>query len=83
MVYRELQLSEGHTHTEAARLAALLTEPQGDVVALRGAVDALIADPDTSPELLDAIRSALMEGLANQLAVSQPRFNPALDIERP
>ena len=82
VVYRELQLSDGHTSAEHDRLAALLTAPEGDVRALRGAVDALIADPDTPPEVLDAIRSALMEGLANQLAVSQPRFNTALDIEK-
>lgn len=80
VVYRELQLSEGHTALEEARLAELLSAP-GDVRDLRAAADAVIADPDTPPEVLVALRSALMEGLANQIAVSQPRFNTALDIE--
>jgi hypothetical protein len=80
VVYRELQLTDGHTAAEESRLAELLTA-SGDVRDLRAAADAVIADPDTPPEVLDALRSALMEGLANQIAVSQPRFNTALDIE--
>ncbi|MFT5681828.1 MAG: hypothetical protein ACI8RZ_002746 [Myxococcota bacterium] len=83
VVYRELQLSEGHTAAEQDRLSALTGILEGDVPALRSAVDALIADPDTPPDVLDAIRAALMEGLAAQLAVSEPRFNTALDIETP
>ncbi len=83
VVYRELQLSEGHAAAEQARLAALTGILDGDVPALRAATDALIADPATPPDVLDAIRGALMAGLAAQLAVSEPRFNTDLDIEEP
>ena len=82
VVYRELELSDGHTVAEQDRLQQVLQVTSGDVPALRSAVDALIADPATPPALLAEIRTALMEGLANQLAVSQPRFDPSLHIER-
>ncbi|MDG1480311.1 MAG: DUF6285 domain-containing protein [Myxococcota bacterium] len=83
VVYRELQLSDAHTATEQARLMQLTGLLEGDVHSLREAVDTLIADPATPPDVLDAIRAALMEGLAAQIAVSEPRFNTALDIEKP
>jgi len=83
VVYRELQLSDAHTTTEQARLKQLTGLLEGDVHSLREAVDTLIADPTTPPDVLDAIRATLMEGLAAQIAVSEPRFNTALDIEKP
>ena len=82
VVYRELQLGEGQHAAEVARLAALLDNSADmDVAALRAALVARIEDPATPPEALQAMQAALMDGLADQLAVSQPRFDTRRDIE--
>lgn len=88
IVYRELQLGAAHHTAEIARLSALLgdtvpPDPDQDLGALRAALVAQIADPQTSPEALRAIQDAVVAGLIDQLAVSQPRFRTDPHIESP
>jgi hypothetical protein len=56
-------------------------ERRAAIAALNGAVTALIRDPATDEATLTAIREHLKASLAEKMAISNPRFSTALEIE--
>ena len=77
---RELELEGEHTAGEERRLRALLGE-DAELRELRQALCRRIPFADAAE--LAEIRAALLAGLAEHLAVSQPRFDTRLRIEDP